>query len=81
MTKKLASAIFLTIRGVLVLALALVDWLAAKINVSERGYLLPVNVAREFHQAVIAAWHGQRKLPSQTSCTSWSRKACGPSAR
>jgi hypothetical protein len=78
MTRKLARAIVLTVKGGLFLTLALVDWLAAKFNVSERGYLMPFSVAREFQAAITAAWHGQNRLPSLPACRNWKRSACGP---
>lgn len=81
MTKKLVIALLLMLRGVLVLALALVDWLTAKVNVSERGYLLPGSVVKAFYLAIVAGWHGQRILPSRLACTNWKRNACGPSQR
>lgn len=76
MTNRLASAILLTLKGVMFLTLALVDWLTATINVSERGYLLPFKVAREFYGAIVAAWHGQNRPPSLLACTRWHRKVC-----
>jgi hypothetical protein len=78
MTNKLASAILLTLKGFIFLALALIDWLTAKLNVSERGYLRPVKVASEFYGAIVASWHGQSKTPSLLACTHWDRKVCGP---
>ncbi|MFZ4538984.1 hypothetical protein [Propionivibrio sp.] len=81
MVNKLASAILLTLKGGMYFTLALVDWLTATINVSERGYLLPFKVASEFHDAIVAAWHGQSRPPSLLACTHWDRKVCGPSPR
>ena len=65
MTRKLASAMMLMVKGAMFVTVALVDWLTAKANVSERGYLMPFRVASEFHAAVVAAWHGQNRLPSR----------------
>lgn len=78
MSRKLASAILQTLKGSMFLMLALVDWTTAKANVSERGYLIPGSVAREFHAAIGAAWRGQRSQPSLLACTCWNRNACGP---
>jgi hypothetical protein len=79
MTRYPASAILLTVRGILYLTLALADWLAAKANASKRPYLIPFSVAREFCAAIGAAWQGQPRRPSLLACTQWSRKAGGPS--
>lgn len=79
MIKKLASAVLLTMRGLVCLTLALVDWLTAKVNVSERGYLLPGRVFDEYSAAIVAAWHGEHRPPSLLSCTHWDRKTGGPS--
>ena len=81
MTHKLSSAILLTLKGVIFLTLAIVDWMTAKVNVSERGYLLPVKVASEFYGAIVASWHGQNRSPSLLACRHWDRKACGPSPK
>lgn len=78
MSSKLASAILQTLKGGMFLTLALVDWTTAKANVSERGYLDPSSVAREFHAAIGAAWRGQRSQSSLLACTRWNRNACGP---
>jgi hypothetical protein len=78
MTKKLAIALLLTVEGLMFLTLALADWMIAKINVSERGYLLPLKVAGEFHSSIVAAWHGQNRSPSLLACRHWNRKVCGP---
>jgi hypothetical protein len=75
MSKHQASAILLTIRGVMVLTLSLVDWLAAKLNVSNRHYLVPSRVAREFIEAIRAVWHGQNREPSLLACTHWNHNA------
>jgi len=77
MSKHQASAILLTIRGLMVLALSLVDWLAAKLNVSNRHYLVPSKVAREFGEAIRAVWHGQNRSPSLLACTYWNHNAGG----
>ncbi|MFZ4539838.1 hypothetical protein [Propionivibrio sp.] len=79
MTKNQVSAILLTFRGLGTLALALIDWLTARVNASERHYLIPAKVACEYWLAIRAAWQGQRKQPSLLECTHWNRKACGPS--
>ncbi len=78
MSRKLANAILLTLEGAMFLTLALIDWTSAKANVSERGYLIPSSVAREFHAAIRAAWRGQSSRPSLLACTHWNRNACGP---
>lgn len=78
MNRKLVSTILLTLKGSMFLILALVDWMTAKANVSERGYLIPSSVVRELHTAISAAWHGQRSQLSLLACTRWNRNACGP---
>jgi hypothetical protein len=78
MTRKLAIALVLAVEGLMFLTLALADWMIAKINVSERGYLLPLKVAGEFHSSIVAAWHGQNRSPSLLACRHWDRKVCGP---
>jgi len=79
MLRFLASASLLTVKGLMVLMLALVDWLSAKGNASERPYLIPFRVAREFYVAIGAAWHGQTRQPSLPACRHWNRSSCGPS--
>ncbi|MFZ2853027.1 MAG: hypothetical protein WAZ34_02815 [Rhodocyclaceae bacterium] len=79
MSRKLVNAILLTLKGGMFLLLALVDWMTAKANVSDRGYLIPSSVAREFHTAIGAAWRGQRSQSSLLACTRWNHNACGPS--
>ena len=81
MANKLASAILLTLKEFIFLTLAIVDWLTAKVNVSERGYLLPLKVANEFYDAIVASWHGQNREPSLLACRHWDRKVCGPSLK
>jgi hypothetical protein len=75
MSKHQANAILLTIRGVMVLTLSLVDWLAATLNVSNRHYLVPSRVAREFSEAIRAVWRGQSREPSLLECTHWNQNA------
>lgn len=77
MSKHQASAILLTIRGFVVLTLALVDWLTAKLNVSNRHYLIPSRVVREFSEAIRAVWQGQNRSPSLLACTHWNHNAGG----
>ncbi len=79
MVKDQAIAILLAVKGLLFLTVALVDWLSAKANASERPCLIPFRVGCEFCAAIEAAWHGQRRQPSLLACTQWSRRACGPS--
>jgi hypothetical protein len=79
MVKHLASTVLLSGKGLVFLALAIVDWLTAKANASGRPYLLPLKVAGEFMLAIGAAWHGKRRPPSMHACTNWTRNACGPS--
>ena len=79
MVKDLVNATLLTVKGLILLSLALVDWLAAKANVSRRPYLMPFRVASEFRAAIGAVWHGQRRSPSLRACTHCNRDACGPS--
>jgi hypothetical protein len=81
MSKHQASAILLTLRGFIVLTLALVDWLTAKLNVSRRNYLIPTRVAREFGEAIRAVWHGQNRPPSLLACTHWNHNAGGKEPR
>lgn len=81
MSKHQASAILLTVRGFFVLLLSLVDWLAAKLNVSNRHYLVPSRVAREFSETIRAVWHGQSREPSLLECTHWNHNAGGKAPR
>lgn len=81
MTHKLANAILLTFKGGIFSALAIVDWLTAKVNVSERGYLLPFKIVSEFCGAIVASWHGQNRAPSLLAFRHRDRKVCGPSLK
>lgn len=78
MVKYLASTALLAGQGVPFLMLALVDWLVAKANASERPHLMPARVICEFRAAIDAAWHGQSRPLSRLACTNWSRRSCGP---
>jgi hypothetical protein len=80
MDRNRGCALLLAGRGVALLLLAFIDWLAAKANASERPYLIPFKVAREFLVAINSAWHGQVGQPSLLACTNWSRNSCGPSS-
>jgi hypothetical protein len=75
MGKHRASALLLALRGLMVFTLSLVDWLAAKLNVSNRHYLVPSRVASEFSEAIRAVWHGQNREPSLMACTYWNHNA------
>jgi hypothetical protein len=79
MDRNLGCAFLLAGRGVALLLLALVDWLTARANASERPYLIPFKVAGVFLVAINSAWHGQNGQPSLLACTNWSRSSCGPS--
>jgi hypothetical protein len=76
--KRRAVALFLLLKGLFFLALAVIDWLTAKTAVSERHYLLPARIVSEFIAAIRAALQGELRLPSLLACTHWNRKASGP---
>lgn len=72
------KAIFLACKGLGFFLLSVIDWMTAKAGVSERHYLLPSRVAKEFHSSVVGTLHGQVRRPSLSACTYWNPKAGGP---
>lgn len=62
-------AIMLAVAGVVILILALINWVAVKLlNASNRPYPSPRRIAGNFCRAIRLAWRGQssaRAMPSQ----------------
>jgi hypothetical protein len=78
MLRYTAISVFLVLKGLLFLALAVIDWLTAKTCVSQRHYLLPSRVAQEFMTSIRSSWEGKIRHPSLLACMYWNRKASGP---
>lgn len=81
MVKEILTASGLTVTGILLFIVASIDWMTAKLNVSQRHCLIPLRVAQEFLLAIGAVFRGQSREPSLRACTRWNRHASGPFAR
>lgn len=62
MTNGKVLAILLSVAGTLILMLALIDCLAAKLNASNRPYLSPRRIVGNFVRAIGLAWRDQTTL-------------------